>query len=119
MISVVGFLHLRLAATGLVFSALAFGQTAPDSTAQEQLLRKKAEAALQERLKSLKLIDRSHITIQQTARPSSCAIPLLNALPAKGEGDFRIRTFRPGPNTEGTNAATPQIGLPACEPEKK
>ena len=111
---------MRLVFPTLCFCAVALGQTAPVPTFQlPQTLTEARPNLWEERLKSLKLIEPSHVAIPQmvaAVKPKACAIPLLNALPAQPKVDYKMRVFKPAENVEGSNAATPQIGLPACEP---
>ena len=106
-------LPMRLASIALVFSALASAQTAQNPSTGT------LSDAWRQRLKDLKLIGPEHITIQQMtvgSKPKGCAIPLLNALPANNNVDYKIHTVKPPANVEHSNAVAPQIGLPACEP---
>ena len=125
----IAFRHMRLASitlalratlafwAALAFWAPAFAQTTPHTSQAPST--DKLSDAWRQRLKDLKLIDPEHITIQRMARaakPTGCAIRLLNALPAHGTADYKIRTVKPPANVEHSEAVAPQIGLPACEP---
>jgi hypothetical protein len=49
------------------------------------------------------------------ARNSVCAIPLLNALPAQGKVDYKLRIVEPAPPGERTVTKRSEAGIPACK----
>jgi hypothetical protein len=117
---------MKLAAIALVFCAVAFGQSAPS---QHPLLDglKPAEPSdlFQGRVLSMDLLHAppkfaaiGPKVLLASPAPRVCAIPLLQALPANGKTDYKIRIYTPPapePQTALNNQAGAGIGIPACK----
>jgi hypothetical protein len=64
----------------------------------------------------MKLVIPAKPVIVVSGEPKVCAIPLLNALPARSSVDYKIRVVKPAMPAEQLAAtAPPQIGILACK----
>ncbi|HKD08653.1 MAG TPA: hypothetical protein VKB79_22310 [Bryobacteraceae bacterium] len=110
---------------GVAACASAFCQTAGP---QFQLLpQDQAQNILNQHLKNLKLLNAPTAPVnggpvlKLSTAPSACAIPLLNALPAAGNIDYKIRVLR-APATERKGSSVPFTSgappFPPCNPRK-
>ena len=121
-------LHMRYAfGIALTFCAVAFGQSSPNHfQLPDKLTDPHAEMATQPRLLvgPKLLVGPSNgappiLTlrgIQVTPNAKECAIPLLNALPAKGNVDYKIRVTTPP--ADPVDHMPIARGLPACSPQR-
>jgi hypothetical protein len=105
---------MRLVVVSLVFCAVAFSQSAPDNNLQDFFAKRFAK-----RLESMKLPNGPALTGKPAAlahAPEVCAIPLLNALPARSSGDYKIRIVKPNvPAGQMAGDAPSHLGIPACK----
>lgn len=105
---------MKLVALSLVFCAAAVCQDAVQTSILDSLNPKMPDLA--QRFKSMKLLLPPKPVIVITGKPKVCAIPLLNALPAKGSVDYKIQVVRPNiPASQIAATAPPQPGIPACK----
>lgn len=123
---------MKLVALSLAFCAAAFCQNAPQTSTQtapppsllDKLIPKPIEPLdlAKNRLDSMKLTMPLPLRIElaSSSQPKSCAIPLLNAMPAKAHVEYRIQVVGPAVREQLTPSAPPlQIGIPACPPASK
>jgi len=108
---------MKLVALLLAFCAAGFCQDAVQSSILDGLNPKMPDLA--QRFKSMKLVFPANPVILVTGQPKVCAIPLLNALPAKSSVDYKIQVVRPNlPAGQMAATAPPQLGIPACRPAR-
>lgn len=107
---------MKLIALSLAFSASAFCQSASPNAVNEDAIKKLLESG--------KLLELPKLPARSPEMPNpiivgkpatTCAIPLLNALPAKGRIDYKIQIVNPKPTALVSKDAPPQIGIPACK----
>jgi len=105
---------MKLVALSLVFCAMAVCQDAVQSSILDGLNPKMPDLA--QRFKSMKLLIPGRPVIVVTGEPKICAIPLLNALPARSSVDYKIRVVKPAWTDAQLAATAPaQLGMPACK----
>jgi hypothetical protein len=121
---------MKLIAVSMLFSAALFGQTpqgngSPQpqwSPLLDKLVPPFPQEALKKRFENMTLLNGpamlwvKPLVTAQAETPKVCAIPLLNALPAKASVDYKIRVVKPNVQDALTaRSAQPRIGIPACK----
>jgi len=121
-------LHMRYAVgIALTFCAVAFGQSSPNHfQLPDKLTDPHAQPTAQPRLLvgpklpmgpyngTLPILTPREI--QVVPNKTECAIPLLNALPAKGNVDYKIQVTTPP--TDPFDHMPIAKGIPACSPQR-
>jgi hypothetical protein len=104
---------MKLLALSLALSAKAICQSAPPNALNEDALKKLLEV---QKLPALPALSPTMPKVIIVGKPVTvCAIPLLNALPANGNIDYKIQIVGPRQAERVSKDAPVQIGIPACK----